>query len=86
MKLNDVLIDLDAAGDQQGPAAEFSAPGLAVAARTLGDEADWRQNAELVFELEQGLWTTAASTRARRDVDPAGESHKSGPATLTRAF
>ena len=23
--------------------------------RPLGDEADWRQNAELVFELEEGL-------------------------------
>lgn len=55
VKLNGVLIDLDAAGDQQEPVAEFSTPGLAVTVRPLGeDEEDWRQEAELVFELEQG--------------------------------
>ncbi len=55
VKLNGVLIDLDAVGDQQEPVAEFSTPGLAVTVRPLGeDEEDWRQEAELVFELEQG--------------------------------
>ncbi|WP_244649377.1 hypothetical protein [Neoaquamicrobium sediminum] len=55
MKLNGVLITLDTAGDPQSGIAEFSAPGTTIAVRMLGDEADWRQNAELVFELDQGL-------------------------------
>lgn len=53
MKLNGVLVALQAAGEEG--AATFSAPGATVTVRPLGDEADWRQNAELVFELEQGL-------------------------------
>jgi hypothetical protein len=55
MKLNGVLVALEAEGDPQEGAATFSAPGTTVAVRSLGDEADWRQNAELVFELDQGL-------------------------------
>ncbi|MEX4010643.1 DUF6692 family protein [Neoaquamicrobium sediminum] len=55
LKLNGVLITLDTAGDPQSGIAEFSAPGTTIAVRMLGDEADWRQNAELVFELDQGL-------------------------------
>ena len=55
MKLNGVLVALDAAGDPQEGAAEFSAPGTTVSVRVLGEDADWRENAELVFELEQGL-------------------------------
>lgn len=55
MKLNGVLIGLEVQGNPQEGAATFSAPGTTVAVRPLGDEADWRQNAELVFKLDQGL-------------------------------
>jgi hypothetical protein len=55
VQLNGVLVGLDAAGDTQGGAAEFAAPGTTITVRPLGDEADWRQNAELVFRLDQGL-------------------------------
>ena len=55
MKLNGVLVALEAEGDPQEGAATFSAPGTTVTVRRLGEEADWRQNAELVFELDEGL-------------------------------
>ncbi|MFZ5779465.1 MAG: DUF305 domain-containing protein [Pseudomonadota bacterium] len=55
VKLNDVLIRLDAAGDMHGGRADFSAPGTTIAVRSLGDDADWHANAELVFRLDQGL-------------------------------
>jgi hypothetical protein len=55
-KLNGVLISLDAGAGPREDAAEFSAPGTTISVRQLGEnEADWRQDAELVFELEQGL-------------------------------
>lgn len=54
MKLNGVLVTLEAAIESQEGAATFSAPGTTVSVRTLADEADWRQEAELVFELDQG--------------------------------
>lgn len=54
-KLNGVLVALEAAGDPQGETAQFSTAGMSIDVRRLGDEADWRQNAELVFQLEQGL-------------------------------
>lgn len=55
MKLNGALINLEADSEPQDGAASFSAPGTTVTVRQLGEEADWRQNAELVFELDQGL-------------------------------
>ncbi|WCR09741.1 DUF305 domain-containing protein [Paracoccus stylophorae] len=55
MKLNGVLIALDAESGPQEGATTFSAPGTTVTVRSLGDEADWRQNGELVFELDEGL-------------------------------
>lgn len=55
MKLNGVLVGLEATGAPQNGAAEFSAPGATVSVRRLGDDADWRQNAELVFRLDRGL-------------------------------
>lgn len=55
MKLNGVLVRLDAAGAPRDGAATYAAPGTTVTIRRLGDEADWRQNAELVFELDPGL-------------------------------
>jgi hypothetical protein len=55
MKLNGVLVALEAESGAQEAAATFSAPGTTVTVQPLGDEADWRQNAELVFELDRGL-------------------------------
>lgn len=54
-KLNGILVDLEASGEPQNDAAKFSAPGMTISVRELGDEADWRQDAELIFELDQGL-------------------------------
>ena len=55
MKLNGVLVALAATGEPAGSTASFSAPGTTVTVRPLGDEADWRQDSELVFKLDQGL-------------------------------
>jgi hypothetical protein len=55
MKLNGVLVTLEAAGETDSGGMEFSAPGTTVTVRPLGEEADWRSDAELVFELDQGL-------------------------------
>ena len=55
IKLNGVLIALEAAGETAEGGAAFSAPGALVTVRPLGDEATWRQNAELVFDLDEGL-------------------------------
>jgi hypothetical protein len=55
MKLNGVLAALDGSGDAEAGGAAFSAERAAVTVRPLGDESDWRQNAELVFELYAGL-------------------------------
>lgn len=56
MKLNGVLIDLEAVGDANDEAMmSFSAPGTTLTVRRLGDEADWRADATLMFELDQGL-------------------------------
>ncbi|MGZ3218319.1 DUF305 domain-containing protein [Paracoccus sp. T5] len=55
MKLNGVLINLDADGEARNGAADFSASGTTISVRPLGDEADWRQNAELILRLDRGL-------------------------------
>jgi hypothetical protein len=55
VKLNGVLISLEAEGGSQEGATTYSAPGTTITVQPLGDEADWRQNAELVFELDEGL-------------------------------
>lgn len=55
MKLNGVLVALETTGDPQEGAATFSAPGTTVTVSPLSEEADWRQNAELLFELDRGL-------------------------------
>lgn len=54
-KLNGILVPLETADDPTAGSAQFSAPGTAISVRSLGDEADWRANAELVFELDEGL-------------------------------
>ena len=55
IKLNGVLVALGSESGTPDGAAVFAAPGTRVTVRPLGDEADWRQNAELVFELDAGL-------------------------------
>ena len=53
MKLNGVLVALEAEGDVTG-GAKFTAPGARVAITPLGDEAGWRADAEMVLALERG--------------------------------
>ncbi|WP_299843127.1 DUF305 domain-containing protein [uncultured Jannaschia sp.] len=55
MKLNGILVVLEEAGEAAAGGVEFSAPGTTITVRPLGDEADWRADAELVFELDQGF-------------------------------
>ncbi len=54
MKLNGVLVALEAAGEIDDGGFAFRAPGATVTVRPLGEAADWRSDGELVFELEQG--------------------------------
>ena len=51
MKLNGVIIPLQTNGVE----GSLSAAGVTMTVRPLGEDADWRSDAELVFELEQGL-------------------------------
>jgi len=56
MKLNGVIIPLQSAQQADETPRNFSAEGgLSMQVRMLGDDADWRADAELVFSLEQGL-------------------------------
>lgn len=55
MQLNGVLLKLHAAGGTGGPGAEYRTEGARVVVRPLGEAADWRADAELVFTLDQGL-------------------------------
>ncbi|NDW32750.1 DUF305 domain-containing protein [Salipiger sp. PrR007] len=54
MKLNGVLVPLETDAETDH-SLEFTARGVAMTVRPLGDEADWRSDAELIFELDQGL-------------------------------
>ena len=56
MKLNGILVGLGPANGGDGETFRtFTAPGTMIAVRMLREEADWRQNAELVFALDQGM-------------------------------
>jgi len=55
IKLNGVIISLNVIDAGSDGTARFAAPGVRISIRSLGDQTDWRQNAELVFELDQGL-------------------------------
>lgn len=55
MKLNGVLLRLEATGERKAAVRHLAAPGVTMTVRPLGDEADWRADAELVFALERGL-------------------------------
>lgn len=50
MKLNGVLLALDR--QEEGV---YATGGATIAVRPLGDDADWRANADLLFRLEQGV-------------------------------
>ncbi|MGK7297244.1 MAG: hypothetical protein ACNS61_15700, partial [Candidatus Wenzhouxiangella sp. M2_3B_020] len=54
MKLNGVLVPLEAAGEA-GDAVRFTASGATMTVEPLDEDADWRSDAELVFALERGL-------------------------------
>ena len=55
IKLNGTLIALDTVDDRQAGTAVFGADGVSFAVQPLGDAADWRRNADLVFTLDEGL-------------------------------
>jgi Domain of unknown function (DUF305) len=55
IKLNGVLVDLEANDEPGDGTARFSAPGATISVQPLGDQADWRANSELVFKLDSGL-------------------------------
>jgi hypothetical protein len=55
MKLNGVIIRLEAGEQSETGGTVLAAPGTTVTVRPLGDEGDWRSDAELIFTLEQGL-------------------------------
>lgn len=55
VKLNGVLITLHLVRSASADTLEFSTAGTAIAVRPLGDDADWRSDAALVFRLDQGL-------------------------------
>lgn len=55
MKLNGILVNLEGGRRAQNGGARFSAPGAVISVRSLSDEADWRANAELIVQLDQGL-------------------------------
>jgi hypothetical protein len=54
MKLNGVLVPLQA-GDATESGARFTAAGVTMTVQPLGEDADWRSNADLIFALDQGL-------------------------------
>ncbi|MDF0602773.1 DUF305 domain-containing protein [Psychromarinibacter sp. C21-152] len=54
MLLNGVIVPLDRTGSNADGEA-FAADGATMTVRRLGEEANWRGNAELIFTLEQGL-------------------------------
>lgn len=55
IKLNGVLVALEREDAVRDGATGFAAEGINLSARALGNASDWRQNAELVFELDTGL-------------------------------
>jgi hypothetical protein len=54
MELNGVIIPLEAV-QREGASGSWSADGLTMDVRALGEEADWRSDSELVFALDRGL-------------------------------
>ena len=54
MKLNGVIVPLEKQGEADAGATVYSARGITLRLRSLGDDADWRQDSELVFALDEG--------------------------------
>ncbi len=54
MKLNGVIVRLEAQGETDAGGIALSAPGASLTVRPLGDEAGWRSDAELVFAFDEG--------------------------------
>jgi len=64
MNLNGVIVALNGTAAKKDTAASWKADGLTMAVRPLGEDADWRSNAELVFSLDdrvavgyRGFWS-----------------------------
>jgi hypothetical protein len=57
MKLNGVIIPLQSESQTENTPRRYSASGVSVSVRTLGDEGDWRSDAELIFAMDQGPTT-----------------------------
>ncbi|MCV2868856.1 DUF305 domain-containing protein [Defluviimonas sp. WL0002] len=55
MSLNGVLVPLAASDGTVDEITTYAAPGVMMSVRPLGEDADWRQDTELVFSLDQGL-------------------------------
>ncbi len=55
IKLNGVLVPLEAAGETGTSGTVLEAQGTSVTVTSLGEDADWRSDAEMIFALEQGL-------------------------------
>ncbi|SFJ16986.1 DUF305 domain-containing protein [Albimonas pacifica] len=55
MKLNGVLVALEAGAEAGTTGGVWQAEGVRMEVAPLGEEADWRADAELVFQLDQGL-------------------------------
>lgn len=55
IKLNGVLVPLGPTEGSDEGFLTLTAPGAMIDVRMLAEEADWRQNAELAFALDQGL-------------------------------
>lgn len=53
MKLNGVIVPLSGAETDNGETS-LEAPGVTMTVRPLGEDADWRSDAELVFSLDEG--------------------------------
>jgi len=75
VKLNNVLVPLGGSASPSG--ADFSADGMAVTVRPLGDEADWRADADLVFTLQdgptigyRGFWSCEGGAGPQAWIDP----------------
>ena len=54
MKLNGVLIPMKSANQSTNTQRSYSSDGITVSVRILGDDSDWRSDAELTFALENG--------------------------------
>ena len=57
MKLNGVIIPLQAGGESNNARRSYAAEGVTMTVRMLGDEGDWRADAQLAFAMQPGPQT-----------------------------